>query len=683
MSNLRNRTIDPGRSEADLICRKAFGPPAGRYEASVSVEPVRWGRPATTGLSLAIGLLVLWGLIDLRYGYRLEDSVLYLPIAKHQLHPGLYPDSPLIEHLRRMPYPLYKSMAVLFATPVGEHAHIAATVAMRLLFVGVLFGFMTTLTRQWWLGLIAATGVLLQPAFYGTLAWTELISPELVQSDLGKIAMMLAVVAYLRGGLITTALILGVGFHLHPILSLCAAVLLLPDALWRRREHGAARLIGALLVGGALALPAAVGVMRSLSLSVASPGRDHVEMIRFFNYFHVIPSEFHRWEYVGFFGLAGAGTVAFLVLWPKLGERRWILLRMGIGIALWCGVGLVTAEWLEHTLFMQMMPFRITYMVRLLSMGLIVAAAGDALLRREAVPFLLLGGWLVASMIAVKLVPWLSVAVAAWLLATRRDRSAMVALGVSLLALGAVVWIDPAQIPKLQTIPWPALAVVGLGWLLVWLERSARIPTDPVLARTGWPFTHVGRVAWLGAIVLAGIVTVRETPKGVWRPRLAARAWLDPTGHRYEADPWQDVMRWARTQTSPEASFITPPDLFGWTHYSERNTLATYQLGMQSVWDKRYAPIMRQRLTDLGVTERWAPGPNYHAFNPKRLLGLARVYGVDYVVWKRAEPARMPWPIAYENDAYLVYGLREVKTAEADAERRPNPTTQAVGDVSS
>lgn len=659
MRTARNRRSELAASDPLVVTRESMGKLSSALASTEIERTVDTPRPSAFGLAGILAVGCLWLLLNVRHGYHLEDSVLYLPIAKQQLAPTLYPGNPLIEHLQRMPYPLYKSMGTLLATSLGANAHVLATVAMRLAFVVVLLLFMITLTGKRWVGLLAALAVILQPIFYGTLAWTELISPEFVQSDLGKMVLMGAVVAYLRGGPIAAALILGLGFNIHPIFSLATAMMLLPDALWRWRHFGSWRMIGAVIVGVLLATPTVVGIFRLLSLSVTSSGGDHIEMIRFFNYFHVFPSMFHRWEYVRFFGALGAGVVAFAVLTSRLGQRCGTLLRFAIGITLWCGFGAVFSEWLPRPLAMQMMPFRLTYAVRLLATGLVVAAAVDVMFRRQIWSFILASFWLATVMVSVKYAPWVTVAMAVWLNVDRRDGWAFVALVASMATAGLVAWIDPDQLPSLGNIPWAALLVLAGSMIVLRFERVGVLPVDESLSRESWPLGHGGRLGWVAVIVAAGMIGLVKTGDGTREFRLAAKPWLSPDGHRIAVDPWQAVMYWAKTHTEPHEDFITPPDLFGWTHYSERNTLASYHLGMQSVWDRRYAPRAKQRLADIGVFEHWAPGSAYHAFGPERLLGVAETYNISYVVWKRSESARMPWPVAYENDAYLVYDIRE------------------------
>ncbi len=657
MSIARNRRFDPGGAGPALASRDAFGPRVQTLQVASAPHPTPTPRRAGLVWATVLAVAGLWIVLNVRYGYQLEDSVLYLPIAKQQLHPELYPDNPLLEHLRRMPYPLYHSMGRLLGTRLGLDAHVLAAVAMRLAFVGMLLGLMTELTGRRWTGVVAALAVVLQPVFYGTLAWTELISPEFVQGDLGKIALMAAVIAYVRGKVVLTAAVLGLGFNVHPIFTVAAAAMLAPDAVWRWRRFGTWRMIAALGVGVALAGPTALDVVRSLSLSIASRAPDHAEMIRFFNYFHVFPSQFHRWEYVGFLGLAGAGAVAFAMRADRLGERRGMILRMALGMAIWFGVGVLLVEVWPHALTMQMMPFRLTYAVRLLATALVVIAALDVMRHHGRGSFVLAGLWLGAAIVSVKYVPWVTVAVAFWLVVTRRNRWSIMALVASVAAAGAVVWIDPAQVPSLDNVPWPAILVMLVSLILLRTERKTPPPDAPA-SRGSWPVTPVGRLAWIAAVVVAGLLDVTQTTDGVWQPRLLAKPWRSPAGYDVEHDPWQATMRWARTHTEPHEAFITPPDLIGWTCYSERNTLASYHLGMQSVWDRHYAPIASERLAVLGGVAPWAPGANYHAFAPDRLLDVARAYDVSFVVWKRSEPRRMPWPVVYENAGFLVYDVR-------------------------
>jgi len=597
-------------------------------------------------LVVAAAVTALWILLNLRYGYRLEDSVLYLPIAKHYANPLLYADNPLLDHLRRMPYPLYRAMGWVFAGPWGAYGHVAMAVVMRWGFVAVLWLFMNEVTRCCWAALFGCLAVILQPVFYGTLAWTELISPEFVQSDLGKMVLMGAVTAYLRGHPVPTALILGVGFNIHPIFSLATAAMLAPDAIWRIRRFGFRRIVTAVAAGVIPAIPTVLGIIRSLGSSGACSEGDHIALVRFFNYFHVFPREFHRWEYVGFLGPTAAGVVAFTLIAPGLRERRGILLRLAMGIGVWCAIGVVFVEWLPRIVVMQMMPFRVTFALRLLATAVVVLAALEMTEKQSGGLFCLGAVWMGVIMLAVRFVPWVTLIVAGWLLATRRDFRSALALAVAAGATAMIVRINPDQLPWAGRFPWSVVVVVvaaGFVWSIGWANSGT-----------------LTKVTCAVALALTGIIELPSPVGGTWQPRLAARSWLSPEGYDVDRDDWQGVMRWARTCTHPDAWFITPPDLLGWTYYSERNTLATYQLGMQSVWDGRYGPMMKARLAEIGCVQRWAAGPNYHAFPPGQLLDVARRHGIDYVVWKKTEPNRMPWAVAYENGTFLVYDVRSV-----------------------
>jgi len=616
--------------------------------------------PVMGGWTVALILLSLWVLINLRYGYHLEDSVLYLPVAIERINPSLYPDNPLIDHLNRMPYPLYKAMRWIVTGSFGVNGHVILTLMMRSGFVAALYLLMTELTGRRWTGLIASLLVILQPAFYGTLAWTELISPEFVQSDLGKMALMLACVAYLRGHVVLTAAVLGLAFNIHPILSVATAAMLTPDVLRKARDYGVERLARSVLLAGILAMPTIVQILRLGPMDPTSPPVDHVELIRFFNYFHIFPSMFHRWEYVGFLGLLGAGAVAYAAIRPKLEERASTVMCLACGIALWCSVGVVLVEIKPIAAVMQMMPFRITYAARLLATACVVMAGMQLLSERRFWTGLLAVMWIAAMATATRFVPWVTLAVSAWLLTRRRDAWSIVAAIVAAACTAAIVWIDPDQLPRLSRLPWTVIGISLVTLVVRDIEQHGFLWRPGDLSAGEWPTSQRGRIAFLAALVLAGVFDISQISSGVFQPRLVAGTWRSPEGYDTKHDDWQAVMRWARDNTAAADSFITPPDLLGWTWYSRRNTLASYQLGMQSVWDARYGPIMKARLTEIGCTQRWAAGPNYHVFSSEQLLDVAQRHHVGYVVWKKDAPDRMPWTVAYENASFLVYDLRSL-----------------------
>ena len=153
---------------------------------------------------------------------------------------------------------------------------------------------------------------------------------------------------------------------------------------------------------------------------------------------------------------------------------------------------------------------------------------------------------------------------------------------------------------------------------------------------------------------------------GLWDPRVQVE-----TPH----DPWYAAQVWARDHTPKPAVFITPPhlhDLYvpGWRVYSERATVATlddlidigYTPNYLAIWRPRFeavAPGALARFHGDWMENMVPTAAAYYGLTDAQVLAVASQYGAGYLVVER--PHLRPWPVAYENQAFVIYDLRGLR----------------------
>jgi hypothetical protein len=162
------------------------------------------------------------------------------------------------------------------------------------------------------------------------------------------------------------------------------------------------------------------------------------------------------------------------------------------------------------------------------------------------------------------------------------------------------------------------------------------------------------------ALIIGGFLT------NVWIPGLQIYA---------PNTPWVDAQLWARDHTQQQARFITPPGMFDyyvpdWRVFSERSTVVSLpELMMVSV-SPDYLPGWLQRFNTLapGVVDQFnGDYPNnfklsneaFYTLTSDDLLRIAREYNTDYLVVEK--PHLHNFPIAYENQQFIVYDVRSLK----------------------
>jgi hypothetical protein len=172
---------------------------------------------------------------------------------------------------------------------------------------------------------------------------------------------------------------------------------------------------------------------------------------------------------------------------------------------------------------------------------------------------------------------------------------------------------------------------------------------------------------WAGAavILLVHIATLYgAVVSGLWSPGI----------HLNEPKtPWTQTQDWARKNTSVDAMFITPPQIFlhyipDWRTFSERGTLVTlveifefphpdYFPG----WQERFEAIAPGAISKFDGNSFDAfkfTREAYYSLKPEDYLRIARKYNVRYLVVEK--PHLQPFPVAFENEGFVIYDLKSL-----------------------
>ncbi|WP_424628746.1 hypothetical protein [Bradyrhizobium sp. SYSU BS000235] len=139
-----------------------------------------------------------------------------------------------------------------------------------------------------------------------------------------------------------------------------------------------------------------------------------------------------------------------------------------------------------------------------------------------------------------------------------------------------------------------------------------------------------------------------------------------------EAAQFAQVQLWARTSTEADASFITTGTSIysAWRNYAHRPVIATYRVGSvyffpeaAEEYNKKLYRIFAELLgMSEGDVRKEMEGAGYldlyMRLTSPEFMKLVATIGGDFVVRRSSWPT-LDFPVAYKNDAFVVYDLRQ------------------------
>jgi len=408
--------------------------------------------------------------------------------------------------------------------------------------------------------------------------------------------LLAAFVLYLRRRYLLTFLLLGLMYNLHAISVGFVAAMLLLDALLRWREIGWRKLLPALTLFLLGASPVLVWKVNHSGIDLTL--RPEILDVAARGTLGTIYYLFSDQPYILFDTLNGLGTLALFLIGYRAAPSAQ---HNRAVIHFVYAIGLIV---LANVITTYLLPVTI-----LLQMQILRAAV-----------FLLPFGYLYFANVLAK---------------GYQDRHPDEGT-LSALFVAFITWLIPIV---------PCLVWLGRGWLgkRRWRQIAAA-------------------VAVYGGMV---VVMVATRLSGLWSPGI----------HVYgPRTPWVDVQLWAREHTPPETCFITPPHIFsnyvpGWRVFSERPTTATLTELMEMPFNPEYlddwvadfeqvAPGAIARFDYSTPLAQAVTAEAYYSLTEADIIRVARRYGASYLVVEK--PHRYDFPIAYENEGFLVYDLRGV-----------------------
>ncbi|HEX3871724.1 MAG TPA: DUF6798 domain-containing protein [Pirellulales bacterium] len=184
------------------------------------------------------------------------------------------------------------------------------------------------------------------------------------------------------------------------------------------------------------------------------------------------------------------------------------------------------------------------------------------------------------------------------------------------------------------------IAVVGTHWIADLAIRRVRLSKLPVMIATLAVAAHLGQLC------------VERATFPV--PR------ADGPGKVYDYHDWRDVCAWASSNTPQDALFLTPRQSQTFKWYAGRSEVVTWKDIPQDAAD-----LVRwwQRMNAIHGTGAAPPEARFYSSladsSVPHLARVARTYKVDYLITS-SQPS-LPIPIAYQNNAYVVYDMRSLR----------------------
>jgi hypothetical protein len=561
------------------------------------------------GAGTLVGLVLATVLSVAATGYALNDLFVYLPLTAYLRDPSLFPGDPLIQHLLRMPYPLYRAYALIY----NQQALFVVFLVMRLLTVVALYVLALQIARDRLAAALGLSLIIFTPGTFGTLGLTQVLVGEPVQYTLATPICVFALCASLAGRRAVGFVLAGAAFDLQPILGAVTLALLSGDLIVNRvvrlRRTTLKQAATYLGLGALASTPGIVMAALGPSTDLGKNPAEYLSMVRFGAYFHVLPSTFSSWEY---FTTAIVLCYLFLGLRDRAIERVRPTLLVWVGtIFVFCVIGTVFSEVIPIGLVLKAMPFRSTLFLKVL--GLICCAV----CLRRCIGRRRWWCWVVAALAILGMLTYEELAIGA----------------LAILLLAEILWTLPLRRPA-TTIRLP-MGVVGFGRLASPVERY-------------WSRLLVS----IPAVLI--VLTIPGRPAVVSMPGVGL------------ATDQETLAAWARTFTARDAVFMTPPDdaFAGFTVLAERSTLGNVKQAGQALFDPSFGRILLSRLSELGcnVPEGpWCANNTYATFDAQRFRSLSVRYGACYVITRTSQEVDLPE--VYRNDSFRVYGVCGVPSA--------------------
>jgi len=316
---------------------------------------------------LFIVFMTIFSIFIQGYSFPGSDNTTNLPLIKKMQNPSLYPDDILIQHLERMPFPLYALEGYLAHFMDVQWVLLILQVLARLLLFYACFVLSKTLFKDEQTAYIAI--ILYALVRGGPLAIFDMTYPELITSEAILPFIIFAFILFLEENYLLMAIILAGVSYVHAITGLLAMAVL-GFALLASKKLFKKQVFVSLLLFGLLTLP--------LFLSILSIVNNNDPLIREFEEaqwidlargrvpHHAFPLSWPLGSYVTFGALCLMLLMGLLPLIKK--EKHRMVAGMMAGIAMICFAGFIFIEIIPSHTVIRAYPFRSTVFLKVFAL---------------------------------------------------------------------------------------------------------------------------------------------------------------------------------------------------------------------------------------------------------------------------------------------------------------------------
>lgn len=564
----------------------------------------------------ALALLTAFGVQGFEHGRvnNFRDQSIQLPIIYSYENPALFNGDVMME--------ARDSYVTLFYPGLGYAArYLDLSKIMLGLYILTLF---VTLSAVYSLGEtlfpdknIGMFATMFWLAYYPNLGGDYIHSPFVTHSTMAIAFSLWAVVLILRGYPLWAALLLGVTANINAMtvffVTFMWAFALSIEILSDFKANFKRKYLAIPFIMALGALPVLLWRM-SLPLSTEEATLDlFVHIMRVRLWYAVFPFSVNIVLWVGFFVM----LVAYLFSWRfGVSSHHRRVVRMQMGIALLCGVGLVFSEIIPIEFVIQLQLIRSSWLINLFIAIYLAHMAREALYhntQRTIILAFALVGAIAAPRMVMALVPY----------------------------------THPAPFTLYADFTSPFInalsptAEMGVAAIIILLLASVWWKAQKAFSLAHWQ-TIRRTVLWFGFAALVFTVPMFIEPN------------VPDSQFKTEAD-WEETLIWIEGNTEVEAMFFTPPTTDGFRMGAKRSHLGNWKDGTVGIFNNTWVINWYEKMIDFGFQEA---DFSFRDLNQNDICNIIHTYQPDYLVlWQR-------WGISgdplYHNDSFEVVAAPDV-----------------------
>ncbi|NOT27549.1 MAG: hypothetical protein HOP16_15800 [Acidobacteria bacterium] len=212
-----------------------------------------------------------------------------------------------------------------------------------------------------------------------------------------------------------------------------------------------------------------------------------------------------------------------------------------------------------------------------------------------------------------------------------------------------------------EALLWGAAALVGVFLVtLPFVAARVALPVQFQISRVFWLIDFLATVYLIGAVAdsptrrtqamaIAAVLVAFAIGRGSY-VMLVERPERGLFDVRLVDSPWEDAMRWIRSQ--PRDVHVLADPGHAWKYGTSVRVAAERDVFLEEVKDSAIAIYSRD--VAVRVVDRTRDIEDFSTLTDERALDLARRYDLDFLV----SEADIPLPVLYSNRQFRIYDLR-------------------------